>query len=41
MNRELGEGKRYAEVDEAEVDGDGHQPGTSRVSQAPSLALTR
>ena len=44
MNRQLGEGKRYAEVEgveRVEEGGEGRQPSAGEVFQAPSLALTR
>ena len=41
MNRQLGEGKRYAEVERVEEGGEGRQPSAGGVLQAPSLALTR
>ena len=44
VNRQLGEGKRYAEVEgveRVEEGGEGHQPREGRIFQAPSLALTR
>ena len=50
VNRQLGEGKRYAEVEgvegvegveRVEEGGEGRQPRKGRIFQAPSLALTR
>lgn len=44
VNRQLGEGKRYAEVEgveRVEEGGEGRQPSAGGIFQAPSLALTR